>query len=130
MKKRVFTIAILICILCFFSACGSQRNSDAKLEESSVMVTAETVVESTEAVEETQSLVLGTLEENYELNDWVSRFNEEHPEYIIEVKVYGSGMLGDADGLNDLRMEMVSGAGWYFIQWRILQQYFYRDADR
>lgn len=63
------------------------------------------------AVSEPSVIILGTLEENYDLNKMVSQFNDAHPEYHIEVKLYGSGMFGDTDGLDDLRMEIVSGAG-------------------
>lgn len=56
-------------------------------------------------------ITIGTLEENYDLNDMAARFEELYPQCRIEIKVYGSGMYGDTDGLNDLRMEIVSGAG-------------------
>lgn len=115
MKKRMWIFAVLLCVMTFFCACGSRERRGTSTDDGSVIVTDEVVGVSNDKESDTpaesQTLLLGTLEENYELNDWVSRFNEEHPEYIIEVKVYGSGMLGDADGLNDLRMEIVSGAG-------------------
>ena len=86
----------------------SIQNMDAETEmgeEAGIKIPAES------PAEDSIVITLGTLEENYDLNDMASRFHELHPEYRIEVKVYGSGMYGDMDGLNDLRMEIVSGAG-------------------
>lgn len=99
------------------TACGGNTGSKADNIPETQKVEAETKMgdEAGMAAEpaamDSTVITLGTLEGNYDLNDMASRFHELYPEYRIEVKVYGSGMYGDTDGLNELRMEIVSGAG-------------------
>lgn len=66
---------------------------------------------SQESIVKPKVIVLGTLEENSDLNMMVSQYNNVHTDCRIEIKVYGSGMYGDTEGLNDIRVEIVSGRG-------------------
>ena len=117
-SKKISCVGILLAAGMLIS-CGGNANSKVENTKSIQNMDAETEMGEEAGIEtsaespaaDSTVITLGTLEENYDLNDMASRFHELHPEYRIEVKVYGSGMYGDMDGLNDLRMEIVSGAG-------------------
>ena len=90
MKKKGIMI-VLFTALFFLTACGS--NGDNISEDGRIVLT------------------LGTVSDSQDLKKQVEAYNQNHPEYVIEIKAYGDLAVEGTDAMNMIQMEIAAGEG-------------------
>lgn len=90
MKKKGIMI-ILFTVLFFLTACGS--NGDNISEDGRIVLT------------------LGTVSDSQDLKKQVEAFNQNHPEYMIEIKAYGDLAVEGTDAMSMIQIEIAAGGG-------------------
>lgn len=89
MKKGI--MIVLFAVLFFLTACG--RKGDNISEDGRIVLT------------------LGTVSNDQDLKKQVESFNQNHPEYLIEIKTYGELSAAGTDAINTIQMEIAAGEG-------------------
>lgn len=82
---------VLFTALLFLTACGS--NGDTVSEDGRIVLT------------------LGTVSDSQDLKKQVEAYNQNHPEYVIEIKGYGDLAVEGTDALGMIQMEIAAGGG-------------------
>lgn len=90
MKKKGIMI-VLFTVLFFLTACGS--NGDNISEDGRIVLT------------------LGTVSDSQDLKKQVEVYNQNHSEYVIEIKAYGDLAVEGTDAMNMIQMEIAAGEG-------------------